>query len=129
MESVNGTLKVECVNNVHFATRDEARQAIVEYIGYYHAERRHSLLGNIAPAEFERRWRAGIEPEEQGLAVAGAALRTDGRFPVRRKQPNRPSVDNAHRALWRPLNGGRFTSLGGAGGIRTLEAGFAHLLP
>ena len=71
MESVNGTLKVECVNNMHFATRDEARQAIVEYVGYYHAQRRHSLLGNIAPAEFERRWRAGIEPEEQGLALVG----------------------------------------------------------
>jgi transposase InsO family protein len=55
MESVNGTLKVECVNDVHFQTREEARQAIVEYIGYYNTERRHSSLGNIAPAEFERR--------------------------------------------------------------------------
>ncbi|MBI2767983.1 MAG: IS3 family transposase [Burkholderiales bacterium] len=69
MESVNGTLKVECVNDVHFETRDEARQAIVEYIGYYNTERRHSSLGNIAPAEFERRWRAGIKPKEQGLAL------------------------------------------------------------
>ena len=69
MESVNGTLKVECVNDVHFETRDEARQAIVEYIGYYNTERRHSSLGNIAPAEFERRWRAGIEPKEQHLAL------------------------------------------------------------
>ena len=58
MESVNGTLKVECVHDMHFATREQARQAIVEYIGYYNTERRHSSLGNIAPAEFERRWRA-----------------------------------------------------------------------
>ena len=69
MESVNGTLKVECVNDAHFQTRQEARQAIVEYIGYYNTERRHSSLGNIAPAEFERRWRAGIKPKEQGLAL------------------------------------------------------------
>jgi transposase InsO family protein len=69
MESVNGTLKVECVNDVHFETREQARQAIVEYIGYYNTERRHSSLGNIAPAEFERRWRAGIKPKEQGLAL------------------------------------------------------------
>lgn len=61
MESVNGTLKVECVHDVHFETREQARQAIVEYIGYYNTERRHSSLGNIAPAEFERRWRAGIK--------------------------------------------------------------------
>ena len=68
MESVNGTLKVECVNDAHFQTRDEARQAIVEYIGHYNTERRHSSLGNIAPAEFERRWRAEIETKEQSLA-------------------------------------------------------------
>ena len=57
MESANGTVKVECVNDAHFKTRAEAAQAIVEYIGYYNTERRHSALGNIAPAEFERRWR------------------------------------------------------------------------
>ena len=61
MESVNGTLKVECVHDVHFRTREQARRAIIEYIGYYNTERRHSSLGNIAPAEFERRWRVGIE--------------------------------------------------------------------
>jgi hypothetical protein len=55
MESVNGTLKVECVNDMLFETREQARQAIVEYIGYYNTE---------------RRWRAEIEPEEQGLALA-----------------------------------------------------------
>ena len=58
MESANGTVKVECVNDEHFKTRAEAERAIVEYIGYYNTERRHSALGNISPAEFERRWRA-----------------------------------------------------------------------
>ena len=58
MESANGTVKVECVNDEHFETRAEAERAIVEYIGYYNAERRHSALGNISPAEFERRWQA-----------------------------------------------------------------------
>ena len=57
MESANGTLKVECVHDEHFATREQAHLAIVEYIGYYNTERRHSSLGYIAPAEFERRWR------------------------------------------------------------------------
>ena len=59
MESVNGTLKVECVNDEHFETREQARREIVEYIGYYNTDRRHSSLGYITPAEFERRWRAG----------------------------------------------------------------------
>lgn len=34
MESVHGTLKVECVNDVHFETREQARHAIVEYIDF-----------------------------------------------------------------------------------------------
>ena len=58
MESANGTVKVECVNDEHFKTRAEAERAMVEYIGYYNTERRHSALGNLSPAEFERRWRA-----------------------------------------------------------------------
>jgi transposase InsO family protein len=58
MESVNGTLKVECVNDMHFETREQAMREIVEYIGYYNTERRHSALGNITPAQFESRWLA-----------------------------------------------------------------------
>jgi len=56
MESVNGTFKVECVHEEHFKTRAQARRAIMEYIGYYNTERRHSSLGNLTPAQFERRW-------------------------------------------------------------------------
>lgn len=69
MESVNGTLKVECVHDMHFKTRAQAQQAIVEYIGYYNTERRHSSLGNIAPAEFERRWHAEVKPQGQGTVT------------------------------------------------------------
>lgn len=58
MESANGTFKVECVHGEHFRTRAEAQQAIVEYIGYYNTARRHSSLGNVPPAEFERHWHA-----------------------------------------------------------------------
>jgi transposase InsO family protein len=56
MESVNGTVKVECVHGAHFRTRAEAQQALVEYIGYYNTERRHSSLGNLSPAAFEQHW-------------------------------------------------------------------------
>ena len=56
MESVNGTVKVECVHGEHFRTRAEAQQALVEYIGYYNTERRHSALGNLSPTAFEQHW-------------------------------------------------------------------------
>ncbi len=62
MESVNGTAKVECVHGEHFRTRAEAQQALVEYIGYYNTERRHSSLGNLSPAAFEQRWPGTSSP-------------------------------------------------------------------
>ena len=61
MESVNGTVKVECINGENFQTRAQAHHAIIEYIGYYNTQRRHSSLGYVAPAQFERRWRAEVE--------------------------------------------------------------------
>ena len=66
MESVNGTLKVECVHDMHFETREQARLAIVEYIGYYNRDRRHSSLGYVTPAQFELRWSAKSDPKPQG---------------------------------------------------------------
>jgi transposase InsO family protein len=38
-----------------FATRDQARAAIFEYLeAFYNRVRRHSSLGYLSPAEFER---------------------------------------------------------------------------
>ncbi len=42
--------------------------------------------------------------------MSTTALTTDGRFPVRRKRPNRPSVDNAFPSSWCPHYGVRFSS-------------------
>ena len=109
MESVNSTLKVECVNNVHFQTRAEARQANVEYVGCYNTERWHSSLGDISPAEYARRWRDGIDTEEKHLATVRPCVTHRRPAPVRRRRPSQPSVDNAYRASRRPLNGDRFT--------------------
>ena len=66
MESVNGSLKIECVRDEHFATREQVCRAIIEYVGCYDSKRRHSLLGYITPAEFERHWRAGSNPVARG---------------------------------------------------------------
>lgn len=60
MESLNGTLKVERVHGEHFRSREQARRAIIEYIGYYNTERRHSALGYVSPTEFEHRRRAQL---------------------------------------------------------------------
>ncbi len=54
IESFFATLKKELVYQVSFATREEARLAVFEFIeGYYNRWRLHSSLGYQSPAEFE----------------------------------------------------------------------------
>ena len=55
MESFFGTLKQELVYQEQFATRDEAKAKIFEYIEvFYNRQRRHSSAGSHSPVEFER---------------------------------------------------------------------------
>ena len=55
VESFFHTLKTELVYRTEFATREEAKKAIFEYIEvWYNRERLHSSLGYKAPAEYER---------------------------------------------------------------------------
>ena len=58
-ESFFATLKAELVYRTTWSTRERARLAIFEYIeAFYNRERRHSVLGNISPEEFEACHRA-----------------------------------------------------------------------
>lgn len=58
IESFWGSLKNELVHHCRYATRAEAEASIREYIEvFYNRQRRHSRLGNLAPAEFARRYR------------------------------------------------------------------------
>jgi putative transposase len=55
MESFFASLKKELVHHEDYATRDHARASIFEYIEtFYNRVRRHSALGHVAPAEYER---------------------------------------------------------------------------
>jgi transposase InsO family protein len=55
MESCFAALKQELVHAADVATRAAARAAIVEYIEvFYTTKRRHSSLGYVSPAEYER---------------------------------------------------------------------------
>jgi putative transposase len=57
MESFFSTLKMERVNRRRYATRDDARADLFDYVErFYNPRRKHSTLGNISPDEFERRF-------------------------------------------------------------------------
>ncbi len=56
-ESFFATLQTELLDRWSWSTRQQLRSAIFDYIeGFYNRQRRHSTLGYLSPAEYERRW-------------------------------------------------------------------------
>ena len=54
-EAFHASIKKERIYRQSWPTRAEARAAVFEYIeGFYNPRRRHSTLGYLSPAEFER---------------------------------------------------------------------------
>jgi transposase InsO family protein len=80
MESFFASLKKELVHRKRFATRQEARKALFEYIEvFYNRKRLHSSLGYKSPLQFFEDWRSSqnqIEPVIQDLPLGG--LKTEG---------------------------------------------------
>ena len=52
---VAGLVQIERVNRKIYRTRDEARADVFDYVErFYNPRRRHSTLGYVSPADFER---------------------------------------------------------------------------
>lgn len=58
-ESFFASLETELLDRTSFRTRAEARLPVFDYIeAFYNRQRRHSALGYLSPAEFDRRYRS-----------------------------------------------------------------------
>jgi transposase InsO family protein len=57
VESLFGSLKVERLHGELYATREEAKAELLDWIRFYNYERRHSTLLQVSPMQFEAKWR------------------------------------------------------------------------
>jgi putative transposase len=78
-ESFFATLECELLDRRSFKTKTEARTALFTYIeGWYNPRRRHSGLGYLSPANFERKHQANDHAptphDEHGLPTVGACV-------------------------------------------------------
>ena len=55
-ESFWGRLKTASVHGQKFATREQARQAVMDWMAFYHQRRLHSSLGYLSRIQYEKRW-------------------------------------------------------------------------
>jgi putative transposase len=62
IESFNGRLRDECLNENLFETMSEARESIERWREDYNTRRPHSSLGRIPPATFANRFKLGNAP-------------------------------------------------------------------
>ena len=73
MENFWSTLKIELVYRTSWRTRDEAENAIFEYIdGWYNTRRIQRELGYLSPDEYEAAWHAQTEPDNLTPAPTGS---------------------------------------------------------
>lgn len=52
-ESLWGRLKTACVHGYRYATREQARRAVMDWIAFYNHQRLYSGLAYLSPMQFE----------------------------------------------------------------------------
>jgi len=82
MESFNGKLRDECLNEHVFASLAQARRIIEAWRIDYNTVRPHSSLGYLSPQEFAASWRAAEqnnnEPDAPPRSATGRVAAVDG---------------------------------------------------
>ena len=67
VESFNGRLRDECLNETVYRSLTHARELIVEWRDDYNGRRPHTSLGGLTPAEFAAR--SNQDQSNEGLSL------------------------------------------------------------
>ena len=60
-ETLFGSMKVERLHGMRFASRRQAKDEVIDWLGFHHHRRLHSALGYLSPMAFEKKWLADKE--------------------------------------------------------------------
>jgi putative transposase len=85
-ETLFGSLKVERLHGQRFATRQQARNEVLDWLHWYNRKRLHSTLNYASPMEYEREWKKRSLPvvsgETCGDEEAMEKMESSNRFPL-----------------------------------------------
>lgn len=70
IESFNGTLRDECLNEHWFVALQEAQLVIEAWRREYNEERTHSAIGDVTPQEFIRNYQTGAHLAQESTSLA-----------------------------------------------------------
>lgn len=57
-ETLFGSMKVERLHGMRFDNRRQAKDEVIDWLGFYNHRRLHSTLAYLSPMAFERKWLA-----------------------------------------------------------------------
>ena len=60
-ETLFGSMKVERLHGMRFASRRQAKDEVIDWLGFYHHRRLHSAPDYLSPMAFEKKWLADKE--------------------------------------------------------------------
>ena len=60
-ETLFGTLKIERLHGMRFATRRLAKNEVIDWLRFYNHRRMHSTLGYLSPMAFEKKMQVAIK--------------------------------------------------------------------
>jgi putative transposase len=85
-ETLFGSLKVERLHGQRFATRQQAKDEVLDWLHWYNRKRLHSTLNYLSPMEYEREWKQRTTPAVSGPTrsseEAMEKMESPNRFPL-----------------------------------------------